>query len=294
MWCFYLFLSTFFLFSSAHPHAQSNAGHETEMIPDTPEGIYIASTPGTYSYRATNKEGKVTGFYLLADAADRIKITFTQFDVPCGENSETGSLVQYTDGWELNRQVFPITESHPDPKVTEFCSNNPPGERTFVSSQNGALITFKIFEVDKGFTVKVEHQKHPSPCNVISNGEPYVVLRNHGSKINCSYWFISKAKVTLNSYSIGNSQSSDDTSVKCSDRIEIGGSDGLDPDSIELLDTVCNNSNDKTEKLINCSTTTIKLVSSGAYENYLNVTIEPVDPEEPISNTKYRCHQTAK
>lgn len=296
----FLTIASLIVDSLLNVNAQSNAGtaeHETEVIPDTPEGINIASTPGTYSYKAKNNEGKVTGLYLLADAGDRIKITFTQFDVPCGEDSKTGSLVQYTDGWELNGQVFPTTESNPDPKDTEFCSKNPPGERTFVSSQNGALITFRILEVGKGFTVKVEHQRHPSPCNVIFNGESFVVLRNHGSKINCSYWFINKTKVKINSYSIGDSQSSDDPSAKCSDspdRIEIGGSDGLDPNRIELLDTICNKSNNETEKLINCSTTTVKLVSSGAYENHLNVTFEPVDSQELISNTKYQCSQTAK
>lgn len=54
----------------------------------------MVSTPGTYSYKATNNESKVRGLYLLADAGDLIKITFTQFDVPCGEDIKTGSLVQ--------------------------------------------------------------------------------------------------------------------------------------------------------------------------------------------------------
>ena len=68
--------------------------------------------------------------------------------------------MQYLDGWELNGQVFPNIESvtQTDEK-TEFCSDNKP-TKSFVSSQNGALISYRITEVGKGFTILVEHRKH--------------------------------------------------------------------------------------------------------------------------------------
>lgn len=63
----------------------------------------------------------------------------------------------------MNGQVFPSELDHPLPgndRFAEFC--NKPVARTFISSQNAALIQYRIPTKGNGFTVFVRHRKNPT------------------------------------------------------------------------------------------------------------------------------------
>lgn len=66
------------------------------------------------------------------------------------------------DGWELSGELFPSPSDHHLPleqRVSEFCG--PRVNRIFLSSQNGALIQYRIPMKGKGFTVLVRHPENP-------------------------------------------------------------------------------------------------------------------------------------
>lgn len=68
------------------------------------------------------------------------------------------------DGWELNGEVFPSEIDHRLPlkqRSTEFCGKNIGMKRTFVSSQNVAVIQYRIPKAGKGFTVLARFIKNP-------------------------------------------------------------------------------------------------------------------------------------
>ncbi|XP_058797343.1 corticotropin-releasing factor-binding protein [Phymastichus coffea] len=275
---------------------------KTVTIPDTPQNcLFVSSETGYFTYKSTSNRTTTCGIYFVTSSRNLIEIAFTQFDVPCNKNRGVGGLVQYRDGWELKREVFPSEEglSKYSTEETEFCSDNKPLHKTFVSSQNGAQISYRIPHIGKGFTIFVDHKKHPSPCNIIHFDEPYYLLQNHGQKRNCSIWASYPTAVQFNSFNIGNRNSRTSNILQCAhaaDHIEIGGGH-LDPNRIEILNFICSKAEANVfhEDLINCPSSTIKLVSSGNHDNRVNISMRPVDASvDKITNAKYSCISSTK
>ena len=67
------------------------------------------------------------------------------------------------DGWELNGNVFPGEEDHllsMEQRSHAVCSGKTVSRR-FTSSQNAALISYKIPRAGQGFKIRVRY--HPNP-----------------------------------------------------------------------------------------------------------------------------------
>lgn len=70
---------------------------------------------------ATTTETSVCGLYIVTDPDKVVEISIKHLDVDC----ETGGLMAFVDGWELNGQYFPGVKDHPmslERRVSEFCS----------------------------------------------------------------------------------------------------------------------------------------------------------------------------
>ena len=70
--------------------------------------------------------------------------------------------LQVFDGWELNREIVPGMHDHPLPiqeRYTPFCGVGP--DKIFVSSQNVALIQYRILAAGEGFKVRVSFKPNP-------------------------------------------------------------------------------------------------------------------------------------
>ena len=66
---------------------------------------------------------------------------------------------QVFDGWELNGNVFPGADDHPlgvDDRSNLLCSGSA-SKKVFVSSQNAALVSFKIPKAGQGFRISVKY-----------------------------------------------------------------------------------------------------------------------------------------
>ena len=73
-------------------------------------------------------------------------------------------IVQVVDGWELNGEVFPSEMDHRLPlkqRISEFCGKNIGVKRSFTSSQNAAVIRYRIPKPGKGFTLFARFLKNP-------------------------------------------------------------------------------------------------------------------------------------
>lgn len=71
---------------------------------------------------------------------------------------------QYVDGWEMNGQFFPSAEDHPKPlnqRFKEFCGSRPP-KQLFLSSQNAALIQYRVPKRGRGFSFHVRYIRNPT------------------------------------------------------------------------------------------------------------------------------------
>lgn len=105
---------------------------------------------------------------------------------------------QWVDGWELNGQFFPSPRDHPvpeDDRFTEICGSQKI-KRVFISSQNAALLQYRVPMKGKGFSVIVRHVKNQNReyyISVCSNKESFRFERlgfvfdnefgNHGGSI---------------------------------------------------------------------------------------------------------------
>jgi len=66
------------------------------------------------------------------------------------------------DGWEMNGEIFPSEGDHPllmKDRVNEFCGRNRWFRKTFVSSQNAAILQYRVPLRGKGFVVSAKYPK---------------------------------------------------------------------------------------------------------------------------------------
>ncbi|XP_034489398.1 corticotropin-releasing factor-binding protein-like, partial [Drosophila innubila] len=90
----------------------------------------------------------VCGLYVIGEPDTIVEITMKHYDVNC----ESGGLMAFVDGWELNGEYFPAVKDHHrvlEERVYEFCNNNKQwprfsNKKFFRSSQNAALLQYRI------------------------------------------------------------------------------------------------------------------------------------------------------
>ncbi|XP_054009739.1 corticotropin-releasing factor-binding protein isoform X2 [Hylaeus anthracinus] len=262
--------------------------------------MFVTTEPGSFVYTSKTNDEEVCGVYFLAGPDQNVEINFVNFEVPC----EHHGLISVVDGWELNGEVFPSEMDHRLPltqRNSEFCGKSLRGKRTFVSSQNVAVIRYRIPAPGKGFTVYARFVRNPRPCNVLaaSLSEPFT-LRNYGRRINCTYVALYPGTVEIIALGVGVTNllgsirtTETGTLRKCDetsphDQVVIGGSDGLDTTKVQIVDSVCGmNSKSDYSELVEYSVTSVRLISSGFFENSVTVHIQPVKDELLDTNVNF-------
>ncbi|XP_053678892.1 corticotropin-releasing factor-binding protein [Anopheles nili] len=236
----------------------------------------------------------VCGIYFVADPDQIIEVTMKQVNVDC----HSGGLMAFVDGWELNGQYFPGERDHEKPldlRVQEFCNEHSGGpwpvkaaaSNTWVfrSSQNAALMQYRI-PVRGSFVLSARFLYNAKPCNIMAEGlAPYYMLRNYGHRRNCTLIALFPAVVSVIAMEVGEINESVHycERVRVDDKLEIGGSTGLDP-SYQLMrsSTICGRSRGRMdlEQTILCGTTSVRLISSGRHNNQAMVTIRMADESD--------------
>uniref|UniRef100_A0A8D8V560 Corticotropin-releasing factor-binding protein n=1 Tax=Cacopsylla melanoneura TaxID=428564 RepID=A0A8D8V560_9HEMI len=260
------------------------------------ECMLVTSKEGHFFHKSRSPEATACGVYLLTDPDKLVEVYFDYLDVPC----ETGGLVSFVDGWELNGQFFPSTEDHQKPlheRFSEFCGTKRI-KTVFRSSQNAALIQYRIPSKSKGFSFYVRHHKNPTPCNILLEGLSDVyTLRNYGKNVNCSLTTLYPAQVKVLSLGVGLSNSKTKrnheievetgTLHKCEkqgmpDYVQVGGGEGFDLSQLSVVDSICglDSSPSKQVETILCGVTTVRLVSSGDFDNAVTVAVTPAEVDD--------------
>ncbi|XP_023310441.1 corticotropin-releasing factor-binding protein isoform X2 [Anoplophora glabripennis] len=245
--------------------------------------IHMTSEEGDFYHKATIVDGNACGAYIFGEPDQIIEIRFNYLDVPC----ENGGLVAVMDGWELNGEYFPSPRDHPKPlsaRFNEFCGQRKV-KQAFISSQNVALIQYRMPARGSSFSFSVRFLKNPNPCNVLFQTNDIYTLRNYGKRANCSVSTLFPAAINVASLNIGVTPSNGrgiefetGTIHKCQKRglddyVQIGGSPGLDNGNMQVADSLCgldSKAGKRVEKIA-CDTTTVRLVSSGAFDNSVTI-----------------------
>lgn len=269
------------------------------------ECIHMTSEEGDYYHKALSVDGQACGVYIFGEPDQNIEIRFNYLDVPC----ENGGLVSVVDGWELKGEYFPSSRDHQKPlraRFTEFCGQRKI-RRVFTSSQNVALIQYRMPARGTNFSFNVRYVKNPTPCNVFFQSdvfEPIYTMHNYGKRVNCSLSTLFPASVIIEALDVGVTPSLErgiqletGTIHKCQKRglddfVEVGGSLGLDNKYLQVADSLCgmNSKPGKYAETIACDTTTVRLVSSGAFDNSVTVHMRPMTENDIDGHLSVVCY----
>jgi len=298
--------------NSAHHKRGAVGGFNSQTDHIIKECMTVSHSEGGRFRYEGGREDQVCGLYLVGRPDERIVLTLDAVDIngACDHNQ-----IVLVDGWELNGNVIPSPQDHLltlDQRMKSVCEEG--GQIQLVSSQNAAMVQYKIGTPGLGFSVSVKYIDNPEPCNVLMSDMTGVFqISNHGQHRNCSVTtLLFPAKVSLLEVNVGSrlrkkreveqKRSSgrarrglfyDVPSPQCSelgevDFLELGGSGELDSSNLEARSTLCGGrSEDSLEKdlTILCGSSTLRLVSSGEFRNSVTALVTAATAEDLDANT---------
>ncbi|CAL1614978.1 unnamed protein product [Knipowitschia caucasica] len=194
------------------------------------------------------------------------------------------------DGWVLKGEKFPSSLDHPLPshqRYTDFCSSSAAGS-AMRSSQNVAMVFFRIQGADSGFTLNVKKVHNPFPCNIMSQSPEgsFTMVMPHQRR-NCSFSIIYPVEIRLTELSLGQAKSNELIPQRvwsgCSgsgDYVELLGGNGVDTSRMFPVADLCFSLSGLAQMKIGCDNSVVRLVSSGNYVNRVSFQYRLLDREQ--------------
>nr|XP_022310171.1 corticotropin-releasing factor-binding protein-like [Crassostrea virginica] len=258
--------------------------------------IFMASEEGEFTYKSDGSPN-VCGLYFISPPESLVEIEFTSFNVDC----QTG-LAVVVDGWEMNQQYFPSPEDHQqsiEGRLHNLCGRLV--TKTFLSSQNVALIQHLVTTPGEGFTVSVRFRRNPQPCNIVSMFKRGLyTVKNYGIRRNCSVSIIYPERIQLLSVDVGvtghfrRQEEEIGMRSKCNpflgadDFVEVAGGNGFELGFLNVRARYCGMAAnvDHSDLVVACQHSSVRLVSSGKFFNsvtflYSNLTDDEIGSEDP-------------
>ncbi|KAM6156791.1 corticotropin-releasing factor-binding protein [Erethizon dorsatum] len=251
----------------------------------------MLSLPGQFTFTAARPQLHCAAFF-IGEAEELLSIGFDLVSIDCAR----GDFLKVFDGWILKGEKFPSSQDHPLPttdRYTDFCERDL-SRRSVRSSQNVAMIFFRVHEPGNGFTLTLKTDLNLFPCNVISqtpNGRfTLVVPRQHR---NCSFSIIYPVVIKISALTLGHAHSLQlkKPAAGCGgigDFVELLGGTGLDPSKMMPLADLCYPFHGPAQMKIGCDNSVVRMVSSGKHINRVTFEyhqLEPYELENPTGNS---------
>ncbi|KAG7281488.1 hypothetical protein CRUP_012431 [Coryphaenoides rupestris] len=210
----------------------------------------MLATEGQFTFMAAQPQLACAAF-LIGEPSEVISLELSDVNIDCS----AGDFIKIFDGWVLKGDKFPSTQDHPLPlqkRYTDYCSSNTPGGASR-SSQNVAMVFFRIHSADSGFTLTVKKQHNPfresprqqQPEWLMVSGDPALSNGIQGS-LQTQVW------------------------RSCSgsgDHVELLGGNGVDTSKMYPMADLCFSPSGLTQMRMGCDNSVVRLVSSGNYIN---------------------------
>ncbi|KAJ8380395.1 hypothetical protein SKAU_G00011730 [Synaphobranchus kaupii] len=245
----------------------------------------MLSVEGQFTFAAERPQLNCAA-YFIAEPNEVINIEYSAVDIDC----HRGDFLKVFDGWFLKGEKFPSNEDHPAPlseRYVDYCDTGVL-RRTIRSSQNVAMIFFRIHAPESGFTITVKKLVNPFPCNIISQtreGSFTMVIPHQHT--NCSFSIVYPVEIEIEELSLGR-RDSNDASVERSipgcggagDFVELLGGNGVDTSKMLPVADICYSLNGPAQMKVGCDNTVMRLVSSGKFINRVAFQYRPLDHHE--------------
>ncbi|XP_067378530.1 corticotropin-releasing factor-binding protein-like [Channa argus] len=233
----------------------------------------MLATDGYFTFVASRPQLACAAF-IIAEPSEVISLELSDVSIDC----RAGDFIKMFDGWVLKGEKFPSSQDHQLPvhrRYTDYCSSSAAGA-TSRSSQNVAMIFFRLQNTDSGFTLAVKKLHNAFPCNIMSQSPEgsFTMVIPHQRR-NCSFSIIYPVELRLTELSLGQAKSNELSPQRqvwsgCSasgDYVELLGGNGVDTSKMFPVADLCFSLSGLSQMKIGCDNSVVRLVSSGNYIN---------------------------
>ncbi|GAB1298455.1 Corticotropin-releasing factor-binding protein [Apodemus speciosus] len=155
----------------------------------------MLSLPGQFTFTADRPQLHCAAFF-IGEPEEFITIHYDLVSIDC----QGGDFLKVFDGWILKGEKFPSSQDHPLPtmrRYTDFCESGLT-RRSITSSQNVAMIFFRVHEPGNGFTITIKTD--PNRFQTPSGRFTLVVPYQHQ---NCSFSIIYPVAIKISDLTLG-------------------------------------------------------------------------------------------
>ncbi|XP_069483546.1 corticotropin-releasing factor-binding protein [Ambystoma mexicanum] len=243
--------------------------------------IDMLSIDGQFTFTAQQPSLHCALFF-IGDPEELITIEYDFVNIDC----RGGDFLKVFDGWILKGEKFPSSLDHPLPtseRYSDFCETLD-SKRIYKSSQNVAMIFFRVQEPGNGFTLTIGKTTNLFPCNAISQTPSgrFTMVIPHQHR-NCSFSIVYPVVIKISDVTLGrfnDLQFKKYPPIGCNgvgDFVELLGGAGLDPSKMFPLADLCYSFHGPARMKIGCDNTVVRMVSSGKFINRVTFEYNQLD-----------------
>ncbi|KAM4709307.1 corticotropin-releasing factor-binding protein [Discoglossus pictus] len=243
--------------------------------------IDMLSIDGQFTFKADQPQLHCA-LFIIGEPEKIITIEYNFVNIDC----LGGDILKVFDGWIIKGEKFPSSLDHPfstSERYTDICENGNVGS-IIRTSQNVAMIFFRVQEPGHGFTLTIHKIANMFPCNAISqspNGRFTMVIPHQHR--NCSFSIIYPVVIKISDLTLGHFnelQLKMPPPIGCSgagDFVELLGGAGLDPSKMFPLADLCHSFHGSAQMKIGCDNSVVRMVSSGKFINRVTFEYNQLD-----------------
>nr|XP_020442126.1 corticotropin-releasing factor-binding protein [Monopterus albus] len=262
-----------------------------ELRRETPEDLMyrrplrcldMVAVEGQFTFTAERPQLSCAAFF-MAEPSEVITVEFDRVDIDCGG----GDFITVFDGWVMKGEKFPSSQDHPLPlfeRYVDYCDSGTLRRRVS-SSQNVAMLFFRIHSAGSSFTLTVRKHINPFPCNVISQSPEgsytMVIPQQHR---NCSFSIIYPVEINISEFSLGHYSNFPKRSMpgctESGDFVQLLGGSGIDTSKLLPITDLCISFPGPIHMKIGCDNTVVRMVSSGRFVTRVSFSYRLLDSQE--------------
>ncbi|KAM6986592.1 corticotropin-releasing factor-binding protein [Aplochiton taeniatus] len=265
----------------------------SELKRDIPEDLMyrrplrcldMISVEGQFTFTADRPQLSCAAFF-IGEPNEVISVEYDNVDIDC----QGGDFIKVFDGWVMKGEKFPSSQDHPltpRERYVDYCASGA-ARSAARSSQNVAMLFFRVHNAGSSFTFTVRKLINPFPCNIISQtlegSFTMVIPQQHR---NCSFSIVYPVEIQVSELSLGHLN---DFPMKRSvipgctgagDYVELLGGNGMDTSKMLPIADLCYSFTGPTRMKIGCDNTVVRMVSSGRYVNRVSFNYRLLDRQE--------------
>lgn len=242
----------------------------------------MVAVEGQFTFTAERPQLSCAAFF-MAEPNEVITVEYDNVDIDC----RGGDFITVFDGWVMKGEKFPSSQDHPLPvyeRYVDYCDSGSL-RKSVRSSQNVAMVFFRIHNAGSSFALTVRKHINPFPCNVISQSPEgsytMVIPQQHR---NCSFSIIYPVEIDVSEFSLGHYNNFPKRSIpgcgESGDFVQLLGGNGIDTSKLYPITDLCITFTGPTHMKIGCDNTVVRMVSSGRFVNRVSFSYRLLDSQE--------------